>query len=245
MESFPASVPAFFPRVPREKLFSDPLAVSDRFPIQPVQVDFERLIAKRDQVLATVDAMPAYLLKPEVLGLLRAEPDPVYRLVMELMWMTGGRISEILGLTRESLVDDGYDVSLRLKTLKSRPGRPSKKSLTRSPVRYVSLHEEATLQRLQGHLYRGHFKAGERIFPMSRQHVNRRIHQAVERVGGAPFPISAHTFRHSFAVHVLLHGRPLKIISQLLGHASIQSTEIYTNVLSVDASQFLEGVRFH
>lgn len=245
MESFLSSPRPFSPRPRPAPLFADPPAVVDRFPVQPVQIDFERLRAKRAQVLATVEAMPAYLLKPEVLGLLRAEPDPVYRLVMELMWMTGARISEILGLTRDSLVDDGYDVSLRLKTLKGRPGRPSKKALARSPVRYVSLHEAATLERLQGYLYRGRFKAGERIFPMSRQHVNRRIHQAVERVGGAPFNITAHTFRHSFAVHVLLHGRPLKIISQLLGHASIQSTEIYTNVLSVDASQFLEGVGFH
>lgn len=63
--------------------------------------------------------------------------------------------------------------------------------------------------------------------------------------GGADFRISCHTFRHSFAVHLLLHGRPLKVVSQLLGHRSVDSTEIYTNVLTVDAAHFLDGVDFH
>ncbi len=41
-------------------------------------------------------------------------------------------------------------------------------------------------------------------------------------------------FQHGFAIHLLLHGRPLKIVSQLLGHKSIESTYIYTNVLTAD-----------
>ena len=42
------------------------------FPIQAVQIDWERLIAKRPMVLATLDEMPVYLLKPEMLALLAA-----------------------------------------------------------------------------------------------------------------------------------------------------------------------------
>ena len=80
---------------------------------------------------------------------------------------------------------------------------------------------------------------------MVRQTVNRHIHALVERVGGAPFSISCHTFRHSFAIHLLLHGRPLKVIAQFLGHHSPYSTEIYTNVLTIDGGHFLEGVDFH
>jgi len=80
---------------------------------------------------------------------------------------------------------------------------------------------------------------------MVRQTVNRHIHAVVERVGGVPFSISCHTFRHSFAIHLLLHARPLKIVSLFLGHRSIDSTEIYTNVLTIDGGHFLEGVDFH
>ncbi|MES9863315.1 MAG: hypothetical protein ABW157_11355 [Candidatus Thiodiazotropha sp. LLP2] len=46
-------------------------------------------------------------------------------------------------------------------------------------------------------------------------------------------------------MHLLLHGRPLKVVRQLLGHRSIDSREIYTNVLTVDAEHFLDGVDFH
>ena len=74
--------------------------------------------------------------------------------------------------------------------------------------------------------------------------MNRHIKAVVERVGGSDIPISAYTFGHSFAIHLLLHGRPLKYVSQLLGHKSIDSTAIYTNVLTVDGA-FLEGVDFH
>ncbi|MCG7946748.1 MAG: site-specific integrase [Candidatus Thiodiazotropha taylori] len=215
------------------------------FPIQSVRIDWDRLIAKRPLILETVDQMPVYLLKPEILGLLDAEKDPTYRLILDLMWTTGARISEVLALRTTSFVDDGYGFGVILKTLKQRPGRPSKAALQRSPKRYVPIVDLLLQDRIQSYLYAGRFKKTERIFPMARQTVNRHIQALVERVGGAEFPISSHTFRHSFAVHLLLHGRPLKVVSQLLGHRSIDSTEIYTNVLTVDAEHFLDGVDFH
>jgi site-specific recombinase XerD len=215
------------------------------FPIQAVHIDWDRLIAKRPTVLATIDTMPVYLLKPEILGLLDAEKHPTYRLILDLMWTTGARISEVLALTPGSFLEDGYDFGVILKTLKQRPGRPRKAALQRSPKRYVPIADLLLQDRIQSYLYAGRFRKGERIFPMARQTVNRHIAALVERVGGAPFSISAHTFRHSFAIHLLLHGRPLKYVSQLLGHKSMDSTEIYTNVLTVDGGHFLEGVEFH
>ncbi len=229
----------------RNKLFhpvEEPLVA---FPIQSVKIDWDRLIAKRPTVLDTIDQMPSYLLKPEVLALLDAEKHPMYRLILDLMWTTGGRVSEILALTPASFIDDGYDFGVILKTLKQRPGRPSKATLQRSFKRYVPIVDYPLKDRVQSFLYAGKFRKSERIFPMTRQTVNRHINQLVERVGGAPFRISAHTFRHSFAIHLLLHGRPLKYVSQLLGHKSIDSTEIYTNVLTIDGGHFLEGVDFH
>ena len=215
------------------------------FPIQSVKIDWDRLIAKRPIVLDTIDIMPVYLLKPEIMGLLDAEKHPTYRLILDLMWTTGARISEVLALTPASFIDDGYDYGVILKTLKQRPGRPSKASIQRSPKRYIPIVDYTMKDRIQSFLYAGKFRKMERIFPMTRQTVNRHISTLVERVGGSPFPISNHTFRHSFAIHLLLHGRPLKYVSQLLGHKSIDSTEIYTNVLTIDGGHFLVGVDFH
>jgi site-specific recombinase XerD len=215
------------------------------YAIQAVQIDWERLIAKRPIVLATIDEMPLYLLKPEVLGLLDAEKHATYRLILDLMWTTGARVSEVLALIRESFVDDSYGYGVVLKTLKQRPGRASRAALQRSSKRYVPIIDALLRDRIQTFLKTKSFRAKERLFPMARQTVNRHIQALVERVGGAPFAISAHTFRHSFAVHLLLHGRPLKVVGQLLGHRSVNSTEIYTNVLTVDQWHFLEGVGFH
>ena len=92
----------------------------------------------------------------------------------------------------------------------------------------------------------GKFRKDERIFPITRQAVSANIDRLIEQVGGEPpLKIGCHTFRHSFAVHLLLHGRPLKFVSQLLGHRSVESTEVYTNVLTFDGAHFLEGVDFH
>ncbi len=221
----------------------DPL--HDVFPIQSVHIDWDRLIAKRPLILKTVEQMPVYLLKPEILGLLDAEKHPTYRLILDLMWTTGARVSEVLALTPSSFIEDGYGYGVVLSTLKQRPGRPKKTALARSVKRYVPIADLLLQDRIQSYLYAGRFRKGERIFPMARQTVNRHINSLVERVGGSDFRISCHTFRHAFAVHLLLHGRPLKVVSQLLGHRSVDSTEIYTNVLTVDAAHFLDGVDFH
>ncbi len=234
-----------FARPRRQSLFNPLAEPSVAFPIQSVEIDWDRLRAKRPLVLETIEAIPTYLLKPEILALLDAEKHPTYRLILDLMWTTGARISEVLALTPARFIDDGYDLGVILKTLKQRPGRPSKAALQRSPKRYVPIADPLLQDRIQSYLYAGHCKQRERIFPMARQTVNRHIKALVERGGGAPFAISSHTFRHSFAIHLLLHGRPLKYVSQLLGHKSMDSTEIYTNVLTVDGGHFLEGVDFH
>ncbi len=191
-----------YPSVPefrqqrRARLFHSDDSPSVAYPIQHVEIDWERLKAKRPLVLKTIDAMPTYLIKPEVLALLEHEKDPMYRLILDLMWTTGARISEVLALKKGSFVDDGYDFGVILKTLKQNPGRPKKTTLRRSPKRYVPINDAMLCDRVQSYLYAGHFRQTERIFTVTRQSVNRHIHTLVDEEGGAPFAISCHTFRH-------------------------------------------------
>ncbi|MCW9012296.1 MAG: tyrosine-type recombinase/integrase [Gammaproteobacteria bacterium] len=234
-----------FPRRQTNRLFYPDNEPLSGFPVRSVQIDWGRLEAKRRSLLGTRYDMPAYLIKPEVLRLLDAEKHPTYRLILDLMWSTGARVSEVLALKPTSFRDDGYDFLVKLKTLKQRPGRPTKRALQRSPGREIPIMEPALQDRIQSYLYANHFRDRDRLFPMCRQTVNRHIKKLVDQEGGAPFRISAHTFRHSFAVHMLLHACPMKVLSNLLGHQSIESTEIYTNVLTVDSGHFLEVVEFH
>lgn len=113
------------------------------YPILHVEIDWERLIAKRPMLLESLDEMPKYLLKPEILGLLESETHPMHRLILDLMWTTGGRVSEILAITPASFVDDGYDFGVWLKTLKQGAGRPSTRSLQRSPKRFIPILDHA------------------------------------------------------------------------------------------------------
>lgn len=221
-------------------------APADQLPprLQRVQINWDRAMAKRPQVLATVDEMPMYLLKPEVNRLLDLCSDPTDRLIIDLMWSTGARISEVLALNKERFIYDGYDFQILMSTLKQ-PGRPKHTALTRSPKRLIPIWDPVLRNRIEQYLMVHSFKKGERLFSMCRQTVDRHIKALVKRAGGSPIRISSHTFRHSFAVHLVLHGRPLKVISQLLGHRSVESTEIYTKVLTSDGSDFLEGVNFH
>ena len=132
-----------------------------------------------------------------------------------------------------------------LRILKKSPGRPTKASLQHSPKHDVPINDYLLKDRIRSYLHTGHFKKSQRIFPMVRQTVNRHINVLVDQVGGAPFSISCKTFRHSFAIHMLLHGRPREVIGKFLGHCSIHSTEIYTNVLTIYKGHFLDGVDFH
>jgi site-specific recombinase XerD len=215
------------------------------YPIQAVEINWDRLAAKRLRVLDEVEAMPSYLIKPEALYLLSLEPHPAYRLILDLMWSTDARISEVLALTPSSFKDDGYDFSVVLSTLKQRQGRPSKRSIARSPKRYVPIMDTVLQNRIHRFLAVGGFRKSERLFKMTRQTVNRHIKAITARAGETSIRVSCHTFRHSFAIHLILHGRPLKYVSKLLGHKSTDSTEIYTNVLTVDGEHFMRGVDFH
>ena len=74
------------------------------FPIQSVQIDWERLKATRQGVLNTVENMPPYLIKPEIMDFLTLEKHPTYPLILDLMWTTDALISEVLALTPTAFV---------------------------------------------------------------------------------------------------------------------------------------------
>lgn len=215
------------------------------YPIQHITIDWSQLLAQRPLLLQSVEDMPRYLLKPEVLALLDAEKHPSYRLILDLMWTTGARISEVLLLTPASFVDDGFNYGVILTNLKHHRGRPSHAERAQHPKRYVPIADPRLKDEIQCYVSAHNIQTQQRLFTMVRQTVNRHIHALVERVYGAPRAISTMTFRHSFAIHLLLHALPLPVVSLYLGHQSLQTTEIYTQVLTFDVSHFIQGVDFH
>ena len=64
------------------------------------------------------------------------------------------------------------------------------------------------------------------------------VKTAVDRAGIVK-RVSCHTFRHSFATHMLENGVNIRVVKELMGHADVKTTEIYTHVMEKDISAAL------
>lgn len=147
------------------------------------------------------------------------------RALLELLYGTGARISEAVGL-------DVDDLDLKQSTVLLR-GKGSKERVV--PV--GSYAREA----LDAYLVRGRTelaqtgRAGAAVFlnsrggRLSRQSAWAVLNKAAERAG-VTAEVSPHTLRHSFATHLLDGGADVRVVQELLGHASVTTTQIYTLV---------------
>lgn len=149
------------------------------------------------------------------------------RALLELLYATGARVSEAVGLDVDDLAHG--DV-LRLR------GKGSKERIV--PVgSFARAAVDAYLTRVRpGLAAKGRASArlflGARGAPLSRQSAWLVIRAAAENAH-ITAEVSPHTLRHSFATHLLQGGADVRVVQELLGHASVATTQIYTHV-SVD-----------
>jgi integrase/recombinase XerD len=147
------------------------------------------------------------------------------RALLELLYSTGSRISEAVGLDVDDIDTQARSVLLRGKGGKQRlvpVGRPA-------------------VQTLDAYLVRGRPDLARRgrgtpaIFlnarggRLSRQSAWQVLQDAAERAG-ITSGVSPHMLRHSFATHLLEGGADVRVVQELLGHASVTTTQIYTLV---------------
>ena len=150
------------------------------------------------------------------------------RALLELLYATGARVSEAVSLDVDDLA---YGDVLRLR------GKGDKERIV--PVgSYARAAVDAYLTRVRPQLAaKGRATArlflGARGAPLSRQSAWLIIRSAAERAQ-LTAEVSPHTLRHSFATHLLQGGADVRVVQELLGHASVATTQIYTHV-SVDA----------
>ena len=145
------------------------------------------------------------------------------RALLELLYSTGARISEAVGLDVDDIDVEDRSVLLRGKGGKQRlvpVGRPAIAALDAYLVRgrpaLVSRSEHALFLNVRG---------GR----LSRQSAWQVLQTAAERAG-LTAKVSPHTLRHSFATHLLDGGADVRVVQELLGHASVTTTQIYTLV---------------
>ncbi|MGC9450226.1 MAG: site-specific tyrosine recombinase XerD [Oceanipulchritudo sp.] len=174
--------------------------------------------------------LPETLSPEEVDGLLEApsrhSPQGLRdRAFLELMYSSGLRVSELCALSLQDLdLDDGF--------LRVQAGK-------RGKDRLVPVGSKA-LEAIQRYLHTGRprlvrSRTGSELFlsnrgaALSRKTVWHWIREYAERAGIGK-PVKPHLLRHSFATHLLSNGADLRSIQEMLGHADIGTTEIYTHV---------------
>ncbi|TVX82256.1 MULTISPECIES: site-specific tyrosine recombinase XerD [unclassified Corynebacterium] len=148
------------------------------------------------------------------------------RALLELLYATGARVSEVLALN----VDDASELEPGAGVL-TVTGKGNKQRLVP-----VGSHAQDALQAYLVRV-RPSFATGKshalflntRGGALSRQSAWTAIKQAAERAG-VHKDISPHTLRHSFATHLLEGGADVRTVQELLGHASVTTTQIYTHV---------------
>jgi integrase/recombinase XerD len=178
--------------------------------------------------------LPKSLTLDEVLALLDAaggesEADgPLTlrnRALLELLYSTGARISEAVGLDVDDIDTHNRSVLLHGKGGKQRLvpiGRPAVSALDA----YLVRGRPDLARRGRGTPAIFLNARGGRL---SRQSAWQVLQDAAERAG-ITSAVSPHTLRHSFATHLLDGGADVRVVQELLGHASVTTTQIYTMV---------------
>jgi len=203
------------------------------------RIDFALALAVRQLANRQADK-PKYLLEPEITVLLaQGFSDLRKRMFFDVLWNTGARLSEALAVTPDNIHTGERWPSrpfVSLMTLKQqgKPGRPPKDS-----YRDVPLFDEGFTLRLRDHLDTFCKFRTKRVWQVTDDTIRNWLSDAVTRCEseGIRFsvPVTPHTFRHSYAMHLLYCGiEPLKL-KKLLGHRSFKSTQVYLDVLALEA----------
>jgi integrase/recombinase XerD len=174
-------------------------------------------------------ALPRYLSPAQVEALLQA-PDtqtPVGlrdRAILEVLYATGLRASELTGLAL-----DGLDLELGVVRVFGKGGKERLVPLGREARRWVGRYHAEARSRCAGERssnlvflsQRGGRLSAMGLWGLVRRHA---VTAGIERV------LTPHVLRHSFATHLLERGADLRALQAMLGHADISTTEIYTHV---------------
>lgn len=220
----------------------------------PVAIDYPAALALRQMATFTED-LPKYLLAPEVSALLHFMPDLRRKMLFTTLWNTGARISEALALTRGDFLLRQQYPFVQLATLKQREEKAERRAgrlpVGTVPHRLVPLSDaqfvsqlEMMVATLRIPLEKRNEKTGRtekvRLWDITDRTARTWLNEAVDAAAseGVTFsiPVTLHTFRHSYAMHMLYAGTPLKALQSLLGHKSAKSTEIYTRVFALDVT---------
>ena len=182
-------------------------------------------------------SLPKYLSEEDVGALLAAARQYAgadgTRLValMEILYATGLRVSELVGLPLTAVSRDGRMLIVRGKGGKERMvplSDPAMEALSA----YLAVRDGfLPTKRRSGAAANAMFPSRSRQGHLTRARFGQLLKELAIHAGLDRKKVSPHVLRHSFASHLLAHGADLRSLQQMLGHADITTTQIYTHVL--------------
>jgi len=182
-------------------------------------------------------ALPKYLSEEEVNVLLETARTggnaKACRMIalLEVLYATGLRVSELVSLPLAAIRPGGQTLIVKGKGGKERMvplSAPAIEALENYlAVRESFLSDGERRRRQERWLFPYTGKEGH----LSRSTFSRWLKEISLKAGIDPSRVSPHVLRHSFASHLLAHGADLRSLQQMLGHADISTTQIYTHVL--------------
>ena len=146
--------------------------------------------------------------------------------LIELLYATGLRVSELVGLTRRAIA-----AASQVLTVKGKGGRERIVPIgprARAAVDAYLAACDAQEQEPSPWLFASHGEEGH----LTRQHFALELKALTREAGLDAEAISPHVLRHAFASHLLAGGADLRAVQQMLGHADISTTQIYTHIES-------------
>jgi integrase/recombinase XerD len=156
--------------------------------------------------------------------------------ILELLYSSGARVSEVVGLNLVDVSDvNSEDSDIRIIKLRGKAGKERVVPMGSYSVKALDDYLVRVRPALVAKNSKGKSEAlflNQRGSRISRQSAWQLVVDAAERVGLAD-GISPHVFRHSFATHLLDGGADIRVVQELLGHASVTTTQIYT-LITID-----------
>jgi len=192
-------------------------------------------VLKRD-VSTSIDAPKKWHRLPTVLddesvSLLLESPDPAQdvhalrdRAILAMLYATGMRASEMAGI---KLSDVNFNLDVIRVFGKGAKERvvPVARSAMETLRKYIDQHRSTLLREPD----KGHLMLSRTGKPLIREDIFRIVRKYVRRAA-IRGNVSPHTLRHCFATQLLSHGADLRSVQEMLGHADISTTQIYTHV---------------
>lgn len=151
--------------------------------------------------------------------------------ILELLWATGMRVSELSGLNFEDLNLEENEIRVF--------GKGAKERIILVTDRAKSFLERY-IKTARPIIAKGYTVSKNEDSPvfinstgfrLQTQSIRKAINEVVDKIQ-LPKHVTPHVFRHSFATHLIENGADLRVVQELLGHASISNTQIYTHISS-------------